>query len=77
MIVFGIGQRIAFAVEDEADALEFGDHDRRINAMQCVACFRGRPADGLMIDDAQDTVVVVRYRGVEKTLISRQSRIEL
>jgi hypothetical protein len=50
MIVFGIGQLIAFAIEDEAGALEFSDHDRRIDAMQCIARFRGRPANGLMID---------------------------
>ena len=46
MIVFGIGQLIAFAVEYKAGALEFSNHDCRIDAMQCIARFRGRPANG-------------------------------
>ena len=55
MIVFGTGQCVTFAIEDEAGALKFSDHDRRIDAMQCVARFRGRPANGLMIDDTERT----------------------
>jgi hypothetical protein len=56
MIVFRIGQHIAFAVEDKTDARKFRDHDRRIDAMQGYRDFLDRVAEsrGMTTEEVDD-----------------------